>query len=60
MAFNEFLADCIRRIFNEKSTAFEEKKMMGGLCFLVDGKQVLECRDIVAVAKSQALFYSEF
>ncbi len=38
MAYNEFLADRIRRVFQEKRTPFEEKKMMGGLCFLVDGK----------------------
>ena len=38
MAYNEFLADRIRHVFNEKRTPFEEKKMMGGLCFLVDHK----------------------
>lgn len=38
MAYSEFLADSIRQIFKEKQTAFEEKKMMGGLCFLVDDK----------------------
>lgn len=38
MAYDEFLADRIRRYFSEQGTPFEEKKMMGGLCFLVDGK----------------------
>lgn len=38
MAYNEYLADRIRHFFKEKRTAFEEKKMMGGLCFLVDEK----------------------
>ena len=38
MAYDEFLADRVRQVFNEKKTTFEEKKMMGGLCFMVDGK----------------------
>ena len=38
MAYNEFLADRIRQIFNDKKIAFEAKKMMGGLCFMVDDK----------------------
>jgi len=38
MAYDEFLADRARQILRHKSIAFEEKKMMGGLCFMVDGK----------------------
>lgn len=38
MAFDELLADRVRLILKEKHTNFEEKKMMGGLCFMVDGK----------------------
>ena len=38
MAYNEHLADRIRRIFSESHVSFEEKKMMGGLCFMVDDK----------------------
>ena len=38
MAYDEFLADRARRILKEKSIPFEEKKMMGGLCFMVDDK----------------------
>ena len=38
MAYNEFLADRIRGILNEKKVAFEEKKMMGGLTFMVNDK----------------------
>ncbi len=40
MAFNEFLADRVRFILKEKRIAFEEKKMMGGLCYLVNGKML--------------------
>ncbi|MEQ6124562.1 TfoX/Sxy family protein [Pseudotenacibaculum sp. MALMAid0570] len=38
MAYNEFLADRITQFFREKSIPFEARKMMGGLCFMVDGK----------------------
>ena len=38
MAYDEQLADRVRRIFHERNIAFEEKRMMGGLCFMVDGK----------------------
>jgi TfoX/Sxy family transcriptional regulator of competence genes len=38
MAYNEFLADRVAQFFTEKSIHFEAKKMMGGLCFMVDDK----------------------
>lgn len=38
MAYNDFLADRISQFFTEKSIAFEARKMMGGLCYMVDGK----------------------
>ena len=38
MAYDEFLADRIRQILLEKKVAYSEKKMFGGLCFLVDDK----------------------
>ncbi len=38
MAYDEFLAERIQLILKEKSVSFEEKKMMGGLTFMVDGK----------------------
>lgn len=38
MAYDEFLADRARQLLKEKSIAFSEKKMMGGLCFMVDDK----------------------
>jgi hypothetical protein len=38
MAYDEYLADRIRQNFKEKSIVVEEKKMMGGLCFMVDDK----------------------
>lgn len=41
MAYNEFLADRMRVILNEKSVNYLEKKMMGGLTFMVDDKMCL-------------------
>lgn len=38
MAYDEFLADRIRKAFQDQQASFEEKKMMGGICYLVDGK----------------------
>lgn len=38
MAYDEFLADRARQVLTEKSVSYMEKKMMGGLCFMVDDK----------------------
>jgi hypothetical protein len=38
MAYNEQLAERIRTTFKKSRVRFEEKPMMGGLCFMVDGK----------------------
>lgn len=38
MAFDEQLATRVRDRFKQRKVTFEEKRMMGGLCFLVDGK----------------------
>lgn len=38
MAYTESKAQSIREIFSEKQIKFTEKKMFGGLCFLVDDK----------------------
>ena len=38
MAYSEFLADNISRVLLSKNVTFVEKKMMGGLAFMVDDK----------------------
>ncbi|MEQ1603659.1 MAG: TfoX/Sxy family protein [Pyrinomonadaceae bacterium] len=38
MAFNQQLADRTREIIARTHTDVEEKRMFGGLCFMVDGK----------------------
>ncbi len=38
MAYSELLAERVRLALELQEASFEEKKMMGGLCFMVDGK----------------------
>lgn len=38
MAYDEYLAERIKRVLETKKVSFEEKKMMGGLCYMVDNK----------------------
>jgi TfoX/Sxy family transcriptional regulator of competence genes len=38
MAYDEPLATRVRAFFTRRGTGFEEKRMMGGLCFMVGGK----------------------
>lgn len=38
MAYDEYLADRIREILNSCNVAFHDKKMMGGLIFMVNEK----------------------
>jgi TfoX/Sxy family transcriptional regulator of competence genes len=38
MAFSEYLSDRIRRSLKGVQATFEEKKMFGGMCFMVDDK----------------------
>ena len=40
MAYDEYLADRIRRTLAEKHAPFDEMKMMGGLLFKVDEKML--------------------
>lgn len=38
MAYDEQLAERVRKGLAKAKVTFEEKRMMGGLCFMVDGK----------------------
>ena len=40
MAYDEFLADRIKRVLNEKKVSFTSKKMMGGYLFMVNEKML--------------------
>jgi TfoX/Sxy family transcriptional regulator of competence genes len=41
MAYNEKLADRVREIISETHRNVEEKKMFGGLCFMVNDKMCI-------------------
>ena len=41
MAYDEYLAERVKGILKEKHIVFEEKKIMGGLCYMVDDKMCL-------------------
>ncbi len=38
MAYNEILAERVQTVLDNKNIQFEDKKMFGGLCILVDDK----------------------
>jgi hypothetical protein len=40
MAFDEHLAERIDQVLKEKNIVFISKKMMGGLCYMVDDKML--------------------
>lgn len=40
MAYSELLADRIKQVLDDKDITYEAKKMMGGLCFMVDDKML--------------------
>jgi TfoX/Sxy family transcriptional regulator of competence genes len=44
MAYDEYLAERMRKALNDQHVIFEEKKMMGGICYLVNDKM---CAGIV-------------
>ena len=44
MAYDEFLSERIAKVFNDRNIPFEAKKMMGGICYLVNDKM---CAGIV-------------
>ena len=50
MAYDEQLAARVRDILKE-STGITEKKMFGGLCFLLDGKMICGVRNDDLIAK---------
>lgn len=41
MAYNEHLADRIKQLLKARKVKFTEKKMFGGLCFMVDDKMLM-------------------
>jgi TfoX/Sxy family transcriptional regulator of competence genes len=59
MPYNEFLADRVAQFFTEKSIPFEAKKMMGGLCFMVDDKMCVGINRDEIMARINPNLYEE-
>lgn len=59
MAYDEFLADRISQFFRGKIVPFETKKMMGGLCFMVDGKMCVGVVKNEVMARIDPEIYEE-
>jgi len=59
MAYNEQLAARVRKLFGSRNVAFEEKAMMGGLCFLVNGKMCVGVEKDRLMARIDPARYEE-
>ena len=59
MPYDENLADRIITILEEKDVSFVEKKMMGGLCFMVDGKMCMGIVKEKLMARIDPAIYDE-
>jgi len=51
MAYSDKLSARVAQIFLRKAIAFEVKKMMGGLCFMVDDKMCVGNNDDLLMAR---------
>jgi TfoX/Sxy family transcriptional regulator of competence genes len=59
MAYDEFLADRIRNTLKGVSAPFEEKKMFGGVCFMVDDKMCMGVVKNEMMARIDPEFYDQ-
>ncbi len=59
MAYNEKIADEIREIISQTFTDIEEKKMFGGLCFMVNGKMFIGVRAEKIMVRLDPALYEE-
>lgn len=59
MPYNEFLSDRIAQFLKEQHVAFYEKKMFGGLCFMVDDKMCVGINDNELMARIGPEKYEE-
>jgi len=57
MAYNEYLAERITQTLKEKKVLFDTRKMMGGLCFMVDDKMCIGINKDFLMARIDPLYY---
>ena len=60
MAYNEYLADKLRQALHERKVPFIDKKMMGGLCIMVDDKMCVGVIKDDLMARVGPHAYDEF
>lgn len=60
MAYNEYLADKLRQSLKERNVLFIEKKMMGGLCIMIDDKMCVGVIKDDLMARIGPHVYDEF
>ena len=58
MAYDEYLADRIRQQLAQRHVRFAEKRMMGGLCFMVDDKMCLGVTDERLMVRTDPVDYA--
>ena len=59
MAYDEYLADRIKQVLIEKNAPYAEKKMMGGMAFMVDDKMCVGVIDSKLTARLDPEVYDE-
>ncbi len=61
MAYDTHLAERIEQVLQQQKIAFEAKKMMGGLCFMVDDKMCIGVvkTDLMARVGEKALLEND-
>jgi len=59
MTYNEILAERIRKVFIDEEISFKEKKMMGGLTFMVNDKMCVGVSKDDLMARIDPEKYSE-
>src|SRR5690348_4428012 len=59
MAYNEKLADRVREMISLTHKKVEEKKMFGGLCFMVNGKMCVGVEQERLMVRLDPLAYDE-
>jgi TfoX/Sxy family transcriptional regulator of competence genes len=59
MAFDERLAKRVRDLFAARGVSVEEKRMMGGLCFMVNGKMCVGIAGTQLMVRLDPAIYEE-
>ncbi|MBT0961104.1 TfoX/Sxy family protein [Denitromonas iodatirespirans] len=60
MAYDEYLADRLRQQLAERHVTHEEKRMMGGLCFMVNDKMCLGVSGERLMVRTDPAHYARF